>query len=45
MRGLCNRVVGFVIEAVEKWPNVHRVKSCARFIGNNRVALRDGRTL
>jgi len=38
-----DRFVSFVIEAVESWPQDHRVKAHATFINDNELKLSDGR--
>ncbi len=38
-----DRFVGFVLEAVDSWPERHRVKSFARFRSDNELELDDGR--
>ena len=38
-----DRFVGFVVEAVEAWPERHRVKTMARFRSDHELALDDGR--
>ena len=40
-----DRFVGFVVDDVEGWPEAHRVRGRARFIGPNRLVLEDGRTI
>ncbi len=38
-----DRFVGFVVEAVEEWPERHRAKAMARFVSDHELALSDGR--
>ncbi|MGF1447632.1 MAG: dihydrolipoyl dehydrogenase [Pikeienuella sp.] len=40
-----DRFVGFVVEAVEAWPERHRAKAWARFTSDHELALSDGRTV
>ena len=38
-----DRFVGFVVDAVEAWPERHRAKATARFVSDHELALSDGR--
>ncbi len=40
-----NRFVGFVEDAVENWPERHRIRARATFLSDNTLALGDGRTV
>lgn len=40
-----DRFVGFVVEAVESWPERHRAKAYARFRSDHVLELSDGRTV
>jgi dihydrolipoamide dehydrogenase len=40
-----DRFVGFVLEAVESWPERHRVRARARFRSDHELALSDGRVV
>ncbi len=40
-----DRFVGFVLEAVEGWPEHHRAKAHARFRSDNELELSDGRVV
>lgn len=40
-----DRFVSFVIEAIESWPEEHRVKATARFKSDHELELDDGRTV
>ncbi len=40
-----DRFVGFVVEAVETWPERHRVRAMARFKSDHELALDDGRVI
>ena len=40
-----DRFVGFVVEAVEDWPDAHRAKAAAQFTSDHELALSDGTTV
>ena len=40
-----DRFVGFVVEAVETWPERHRIKATARFRSDRELELDDGRVV
>ncbi|MEM8571534.1 MAG: dihydrolipoyl dehydrogenase [Pseudomonadota bacterium] len=40
-----DRFVGFVVEAVEDWPERHRARAYARFTSDNTLQLSDGRVV
>ncbi len=45
VRAVRDRFAGFVVEAVEAWPERHRVKSYATFKSDHELALEDGRVV
>ncbi len=40
-----DRFVGFVVDAVEAWPERHRIEARARFVSDHELALSDGRVV
>lgn len=42
LRAERDRFVGFVVEDVGGWPDAHKVRGSARFVGPNRLTLDDG---
>ncbi|MFP4003538.1 MAG: dihydrolipoyl dehydrogenase [Alphaproteobacteria bacterium] len=37
-----DRFVGYVLDAIENWPEAHRVKAAARFVSDHELALSNG---